>query len=101
MNLEDLKDKAITIIVYNIEKENDVHVYLGKLRIENDEHYFVNEEKGWRISLEKEQLSRLKLVSSELKDMLFNADYAISLSIGELPQPDSAEYEATGMKWHI
>jgi hypothetical protein len=99
MNLADLKDKAITMIVWNTEKEDDVHVYLGKLQIENGGHYFVNEEKGWRVSLHEEQLSRLKPVSSELKESLLNADYAFSMSMGELPPSNSTEYEATGMKW--
>ena len=65
MNLADLKDKAISMIIWNTGKEDDVRVYLGKLQIENSGHYFVNEEKGWRVSLDKEQLSRLKPVSSE------------------------------------
>src|SRR3954467_1180799 len=100
MNFEDLKDKNISLIVWNTEKENDVHVYLGKLHFENAFYYFINKEKGWRISLDEEQLSRLKPVSEDLKETLLNADYALSVSIGSLPETDSNAFEITGMKWH-
>ena len=100
MNLADLKDKAISLIVWNTEIEDDVHVYLGKLHFENDETYFVNEEIGWRVSLDNEQLNRLQPVSDDFKETLLNADYALSLSMGNLPQTNSQDYQATGMKWH-
>lgn len=100
MNLIDLKDKAIALIVWNMEKEDDVHVYLGKLQTEDSRYYFFNEEKGWRVSLDEEKLSRLQQVSDDLKETLLNADYALSMSMGDLPQSDLEEYKATGMKWH-
>lgn len=99
MNSANLKDVAITLIVWNTAKENDVRVYLGKIQIEYGKHYFVNEEKNWRVSLDEEQLSRLKPVSNELKQTLLNADYALSMNMGELPESDSSEYKATGIKW--
>jgi hypothetical protein len=100
MNLVELKDKTVALIVWNTEKEDDVHVYLGKLKEEKDECYFVNEEKGWRVSLDNEQLNRLQPVSDDLKETLLNAEYALSMSMGDLPQSNSENYKATGMKWH-
>ena len=100
MNLAELKGRNIALIVWNTEKEDDVHVYLGKLQEDKEERYFVNEEKGWTVLLNEKQLGRLKPVSDDLKKMLLNADYAISLSMGDLPQPNSQDYKATGMKWH-
>jgi hypothetical protein len=100
MNLADLKDIAICMIVWNTEKEDDVHVYLGKLQLQKGEHYFINEEKGWKVSLQEEQLSRLKPVPGELKVLLLNADYALSMNMCELPQFNSGEYQKTGMKWN-
>jgi hypothetical protein len=89
MNVADLKDKTIALIVWNTEKEDDVHVYLGKLQVENGEYCFVNMEKGWRVSLDNEQMNQLQPVSDDLKETLLNADYALSLSMGELPQSNS------------
>lgn len=100
MTFNDLKDKAISIIVWNTEKENDVHVYLGCLQMELDEIYFLNEEKGWKIHLDDEQLSRLKPVDLDSKTILLNADFALSMSMSDLPQQNSQDYNATGMKWN-
>ena len=100
MNLTDLTDKAIALIVNNIEKENDVCVYLGKLQVDNGKYYFVNEEEAWNVSLDKEQLKQLKPVPDNLKEILLYADYALSLSLGSLPGLDSKGDIATGMKWH-
>ena len=99
MNLEELTKKAIALIIWNTEKEDDVHVYLGRLKFENGEACFINEEKGWRFSLDEEQLSRLRPVDDDLKETLLNADYAISLSMAVLPESGTEGFEKTGMKW--
>lgn len=55
----------------------------------------------WMTSLDKEQLSRLKPVPDDLKELLLNADYALSMSVGDLLETgDTADYKETGMKWH-
>jgi len=101
MNLEATEGKSIAMIVWNTEKEDDVHVYLGKLQNTNGEYVFINAEKGWRVSLDEEQLSRLQPVTDDLKEMLLNADYALSMSMGNLPETDgNADYETTGMNWN-
>lgn len=101
MNLEAIEAKSIAMIVWNTEKENDVHVYLGKLQNVNGEYFFINKEKGWKVSLDEEQLSRIQAVSNDLKEMLLNADYALSMSMGSLPEADDkSTYEKTGLKWN-
>jgi hypothetical protein len=91
MNSEAIEGKIIAIIVWNTEKEDDVHVYLGKLQNMNE---------GWRISLDEEQLSRLQPVTDDLKEILLNADYAFSMSMENLPETDdNTDYEKTGMNW--
>jgi hypothetical protein len=89
MNLEDLKDKNITMIVRNTEQEDDVQVFLGKLRTIDGGYAFVNDEEGWKVSLDEEQLSRLRPVEDEVKEILLNADYAFSMLMSDLPQTDS------------
>jgi hypothetical protein len=100
VNLVDLIGKAIALVVWNTEKEDDVHVYLGKLQMERDEYYFLNEEKGWQLSLSEEQLSDIHTVPGELKTTLLNADYALSMAMSDLPESDSEDFKPTGMKWH-
>lgn len=100
MKLLELKDRNIALIVWNTQKKDDVHVYLVKLQVENDEACLINEENGWRVALNREQLHHLQPVSDDLKDTLLNADYALSINIEDLPVPDSGDYLKTGMKWH-
>src|ERR1700712_5315167 len=101
MNLEGLKDKNITLIVWNADKENDVHIYLGKLLSDNGGVFFLNEERGWKLSLSEDQLSSLRPVSDDLKVTLLNADYALSMSMSGLPgNQDTNDLTPTGMQWH-
>jgi hypothetical protein len=100
MNLKELEGKSLSLIVWNIQKDDDVNVYLGRFQMANGEIYFVNKEKGWRVSLDEEQLNRLKPVSDDLKETLLGADYALSMSMDDLPEMGTEEFKATGMNWH-
>ena len=60
MNPEEIKSMRIALVVYNADDESDVHVYLGRVQQANGEWYFTNEERGWKISLNSEQLNHLK-----------------------------------------
>ena len=97
---EVLKLKNIALIVQNADKEDDVHIYLGRLFLTGGECFFVNEKRGWEISLDSEQLNRLKPVPDTLKTMLLNADYFIPMVVQSLPDSDMQGYKNTGMKWH-
>ena len=99
MNFADLKEKAIALIVWNSEKENDVKVFLCKLQLQNNKPVLINEESGWSVSLDMEQLNKLEPVSDELRETLLNADYALSMTMGNLPESKFQQYRATGIKW--
>jgi hypothetical protein len=99
MNIEEIKDKSIALVLWNNEKEDDVHVFLGKLEMEDGKFNFINQEKVWKVSLNDEQLGRLKAVPEELSTVLLNADYALNMSIGSLSDSEMATVR-TGMKWH-
>lgn len=86
MNISDLKDKLVALIIWNLEEEDDVHVYLGKVEMEDEQAYFINQEKGSKIAIDEEQLSRIKIVSEEMKEVLLNADYALSMNMEDLPE---------------
>jgi hypothetical protein len=100
INAEEIKSKGIALVVHNAEDEDDIQVCLGRLLLTDGEGYFINEERGWKISLNSEQLNRLKPISEPLKSVLLNADYAISMVIQSLPHSDIKGYKKTGMKWH-
>ena len=100
MNLEEIKDKSIALIVWNAEKVDDVRVYLGRLKILDGKYAFINEEEGWKVSLYDEHLSRLRPVSEDLKEILLNADYGLSMSMGVLLETDDRDgWVKTGLKW--
>jgi len=100
MDLVEIEGKRVAMIIWNSEKEDDVHVYLGELQNRNGEYAFFNMEKGWQISLDEGQLSRIQLVTDDLKEMLLNADFALSMSISNLPETDgTAGYKKTGISW--
>jgi hypothetical protein len=92
--------KSIALLVWNTEVENDAHVYLGRIKKEEEDFVFVNDEKGWRISLDNIKLDRLKSVTSELKEMFLNADCVISLSMRGLPDEPGRDFNPTGIRWH-
>jgi hypothetical protein len=100
MNLEELVGKSISLIVWGPEKEDDVHVYLGRLHLENGYSVFINADKGWRVSLDDEQLCRLRPVPDNLKGTVLGADYALSMSMSNLPETDTEDWRPTGMNWN-
>jgi hypothetical protein len=100
MKLEELEGKSIAIIVQNVDQDDDVHVYLGSLQLQNGEPYFRNNEKDWHVSLDNDKLDRLKPVVEELKTTLLNADYYLHMTIQSLPDTSVEDLVKTNMKWH-
>ncbi len=93
-------DNSIALLVWNTKVENDAHVYLGQIKKDGEDFIFVNEQKGWRISLDTEKIERLRPVTADLKDMFLNADYFFSFSMSGLPDDPGQEFRPTGMRWH-
>jgi hypothetical protein len=93
-------NKKIALVVWNSEKENDAHVYLGAIIQRDNTFYFVNEEKKWKLRLDDNKLNDLKEVNDEVKEILLNAELFLTLTIAELPGTADEGYSPTGMKWH-
>lgn len=93
-----LTGKKIALIIWNTEDEVDVRVFPGEI-IQKGSFHFINVSEKWNITLTDEMLSRINKVSDELKEMLFNAEFAISLSLASLPDNSSEGFDPTGMKW--
>jgi hypothetical protein len=96
----DYSHKSIALLVWNTEVDDDAHVYLGRIRKQGDEIVFLNDEKGWRVSLDAEKLEGLKPVTAELKEMFLNADYFFSVSMRGLPDDPGQGLRPTGLRWH-
>ncbi|MGI8950251.1 MAG: hypothetical protein ACR2FN_01570 [Chitinophagaceae bacterium] len=94
-----IKDKTIALLIWNTEKENDAHVYLGKIISINNAYHFINEEKKWDISFDSEQYGRLQIVLEDLKGILLNADFYISLLMGGLADDSNEDFIFTGINW--
>ena len=94
------KNKSTALLVWNTEKEDDAHVYLGEIVQKDEDFYFVNEPQKWSLCLDKDKLDELKEVTEEMKEMLFNADFCLTLTIVSLPDTSKKDYSPTGMKWH-
>jgi len=95
---EQIKDKAVALLVWNTQVENDVRVCLGKIEPEANGYCFKNDRENWRCSLSQEQWSRLREVDQAVKSILLGADYCIQLTISDLPEGSTGEC-FTGMKW--
>ena len=100
MDYTDVSGKKIALLVWNLEEENDAHVYIGEI-IKTDEGFkFTNKSKNWYLTIDEELFSRLKEVSDEAKDIFLNSDFYLSCSIASLPEDSDRETFFTGMKWH-
>jgi hypothetical protein len=99
MEVKETEGKDIALVVENIEKENDVCVYLGRMINEKDEFFFINEAQSWRVSLNTDHIKRLKLVPDQLKSILLNADYFFTMTIATLPDLSHEGFSDTSLKW--
>jgi hypothetical protein len=95
-----IKDKLIALVVWNTEKENDVHVYLGEIEKRENDYRFLNTKKKWNIPLQPEKLHEIKVVTEDLKGTLLNADFFLNLRIANISDDSMDDYISTGMKWH-
>lgn len=84
MKFEEIEGKAVAMVVHNAEKEDDVHVYLGEFNKLDNEYFFINKDRGWQVSLNEEQMGRLKPVPEQLKSILLNACYFFPMILKSL-----------------
>jgi len=91
--------KKISLVISNVQDENDVKVFLGEVIKTNEELKFVNKSKNWNVSIPISALETVKEVTADMKVMLLDAEYFISLAVGELPNESSDGYTGTGLIW--
>ena len=94
-----LRDRKVAMVVTNIEKENDVRVYLGEIVEMESEFHFINKPEDWNVTLELDKLEELEEVPEDLKEMLLNADFYLPMTIGNLPDDSTEGLKKTGLNW--
>ena len=99
MNHDIIKKASVALIIWNFADEKDVKVFMGKIINEGSDWIFLNESKKWRVQLDKEQMNRIRSVDDKLKSALLGADFAISMTLTDLPDASSEDHISTGINW--
>ena len=104
IDLTKLNNTSFAVLVWYIKdgEEDEAKVY-GGLATWNAATSTVdvrrNESEKPVLHLSGEQLERIQIVTDEVKEILLNCDYGISLTMSELPEDNPEGYTETGMKW--
>jgi hypothetical protein len=99
MELQEMHGKDIALVVRNMEKEDDVCVFLGRLSNEKDEYFFINQAQSWRVSMNADHIQELRVVPDQLKSILLNAEYFFTMKMGALPDAAHEGFINTNIKW--
>ena len=92
-------DQKLALLLWGEDEngEEDVAVFSGVL-ISQDGSYFLKGDDGNNPEIREEWLERIQPVNSELKEMLLDCDYQLSLSVGNIENGNGLE-SFGGLKW--
>jgi hypothetical protein len=96
----ELYKKSLAIIAVNVDskEEDNVVVYSGIVNLKDEKIYFHRD--GNDLFEITDWQDRIKIVSQDVKEILLNCEYSLTLSIGDLPKDENPEeYNQTGLKW--
>ena len=100
-DLKKLDGKKLAIITWKLgqENKNSIAVFTGIARVVESGLTF--EYPGIEpLKLKKVWLRRIEKVPTSMRERLKDADYLISLSVGDSDEdPDIRDFEKTGLKW--
>ena len=98
MVLEDAEGKLIALLLWRKKDdgEDDLAVFKGILTQQNG-IYHLDREEGYDRTLRSDWLGRIDTVPAELKEVLLNSDYQLSLQFDELTE--AGGLEAFGLSW--
>jgi len=99
----DINGKVFALLLWGKKKagkEDDVAVFTGKACFK-DKILTVNLKGNPGFEIFPEWLSRIKKTPNDkdVKKIMFNADYFLSLSIDDEPKGTSLKFKKTGLKW--
>ncbi|MFT4712838.1 MAG: hypothetical protein ACJAVI_004547 [Candidatus Azotimanducaceae bacterium] len=100
MVLEEAEGKPIALILWRKKDdgEDDLAVFKGILT-QQDGTYYLDREEGYDRSLTKEWLGRIDTVPMEVKAVLLDCDYQLSLNLDELTE--AGGLEKFGFSWPV
>jgi hypothetical protein len=85
MELNLLYGKKVALLVWNKDNKKGTHVYLGEIIKEAGRYQFINQSKSWKMDLDENILSGIKIVSEEIKEVFLNADLYLTCFIADIP----------------
>lgn len=93
------KPFCVLLIGTTVDGEDEGAVFSGTLK-QNESGLYLDRGESPPFEIDPEWIERIKPVGPDIKDILLNAEYYLSLSVGQIPEGESTEsYVATGLKW--
>jgi len=102
MNKNDVIGKSVCLVLMSKDKrgKDDWAVVSGEIVFHNGEPCFQNSETDGPFPLPEDIVERLRAPDDDIRDIVFNSDYYVCLSVGPKPKRQSADkYLRTGLKW--
>ncbi len=97
MNSQELNGKTLALLFAG--KDGDWSVLRGTVHQQGDVVMLDHSASGEPFHIQPEWLDRIKPIPEDLSDILMNADFFLSLSVGTLPErSDPSDYKFTGLK---
>lgn len=96
----ELKNKTIAIIAVDVDSkdEENLVVYSGTINLKDDQLFFNRD--GNNLFEISDWQERIKIVGDDVKNILLDCNYSLTLSIGDLPENENPnDYKETGLKW--
>ncbi len=92
-------DQTLAVLLWgeDADGEEDVVLLTGVLR-QADGVFFVDRGENPRFALEDEWLPRIKRTNPDVLDVVDNAPFMLSLTVGNVEEIDD-NYRPTGLKW--
>lgn len=96
-NIEDNIGKTLALVIWNLDKDNDVRVFKGIIVKQQDEFIFYNQDKSWKITINDTKLEEIRITPEKLKTTLLEAEFYLNMTISDVE--DSENYINTNLKW--
>ncbi|KIA90177.1 hypothetical protein [Kaistella jeonii] len=101
-NFSALNNKSIALLIENVEKENDVNIYSGKIVEKNSDYFFISADKKINLTLDIDKLNRIKKIDPEMEikvPSLKGYQYFLWLTLGNVPKDNKESLKDTGINW--
>ena len=101
-SFEVLNNKSIALLIENIEKENDIKIYYGKIVKKKSDYFFVGTNNKINITLDIEKLNRIKKIDIDIESKvpsLKECEYFLWLKMDSFRKENKEYLKDTGINW--